>query len=113
MRIEGDPAIGEDHIFAAKWSLHDKYNPSLAKLDHQNESMAVLTAIYEAMTFVAMHSSKKKYYSWWWNIETMPQLLAKYILEYGAKPYEKISGKIKDSKEDEEYKEWSHRVAFF
>lgn len=46
-----------------KLSHHDRYHPSLANLDHRDESMALQIALHGAITFVAMHSSKNKGYS--------------------------------------------------
>ena len=75
VRIEGCPGIAASWEFAAKKSNHHRTQPQLAKMEHQNESMAVRIPHSGVIRFVAVHATTNEGYSYWWNGGTLRQML--------------------------------------
>ena len=69
--IEGAHGIEQHWEFAAKLSNQWQSRPDLAKLEHQNESMAVRIPHLGVIRFVAIHANKYKGYVYWWNGGTL------------------------------------------
>lgn len=75
VRIEGCPGILPYWEFAAKLSNHHRTQPRLAKLEHQNESMAVRIPHPGVIRFNAVHATRNEGYSYWWNGGTLRRML--------------------------------------
>ncbi|MBE3102861.1 MAG: hypothetical protein IMZ40_01335 [Bacilli bacterium] len=75
VRIEGCPGILPHWEFAAKKSNHYRSRPELAKLEHQNESMAVRIAHPGVIRFAVVHATSYEGYAYWWNGGTLRQML--------------------------------------
>jgi hypothetical protein len=75
VRIEGCPGILPHWEFAAKKSIHYRTRPELAKLEHQNESMAVRIPHAGVIRFAAVHATTYEGYAYWWNGGTLRQML--------------------------------------
>jgi hypothetical protein len=75
VRIEGAPGIERHWEFAAKLSNQHATRPDLAKLEHQNESMAVRIPHPGVIRYVAIHAQKYEGYAYWWNGGTLRQML--------------------------------------
>ena len=99
VRIEGGPGIERFWEFAAKRSNQWQRRPDLARLEHQNESMAVAISHPGVIKFVAIHSSKYEGYAFWWNGGTLRDMLERdrdygdnvYVhLEFGRYPDDEI-----------------------
>jgi hypothetical protein len=75
VRIEGCPGIAPSWEFAAKIYNYHATQPQLAKLEHQNESMAVRIPHSRVIRFVAVHARTNEGYSYWWNGGTLRQML--------------------------------------
>ena len=74
VRIEGAPGIERHWEFAAKLSNQQSTRPDLAKLEHQNESMAVRISHPGVIRYVAIHAHKYEGYAYWWNGGTLRQM---------------------------------------
>jgi hypothetical protein len=69
--LEGVPEFNPWWEFAAKQSNQiDKQN-DLAKMEHQNESMAVTIPHAGVIRFAAIHAERYKGYAFWWNGGTL------------------------------------------
>jgi hypothetical protein len=75
VRIEGAPGFELHWEFAAKLSKQWKTRPDLARLEHQNETMAVRIDHPGVVRYVAIHPSKYEGYAYWWNGGTLRQML--------------------------------------
>jgi hypothetical protein len=75
VRIEGAPGLEPHWEFAAKLSKQARTRPDLAKLEHQNETMAVRIEHPGVIRYVAIHASKYEGYAYWWNGGTLRQML--------------------------------------
>ena len=75
VRIEGAPGLEPHWEFAAKLSNQQWTRPDLAKLEHQNESMAVRIQHPGVIRYTAIHPQKYEGYSYWWNGGTLRQML--------------------------------------
>ena len=82
VRIEGAPGILPFWEFAAKLSNQWQERPDLAKVEHQNESMAVRIPHPGVIRFVAIHADKYEGYTYWWNGGTLREMLNRDY-EYG------------------------------
>lgn len=65
VRLEGVSDIIPYWEFAAKLSLNHQTRPDLAKLEHQNESLAVRIPHAGVIRFVAIHPIKYEGYAYW------------------------------------------------
>lgn len=75
VRIEGARGIEAFWEFAAKLSNQWQERPDLAKLEHQNESLAVRIPHPGVIRFVAIHADKYEGYAYWWNGGTLREML--------------------------------------
>ena len=86
VRIEGAPGIEPFWEFAAKLSNQAYERPDLAKVEHQNESMAVRIPHPGVIRFAAIHASKYEGYAYWWNGGTIREMLNR-DRDYGEDVY--------------------------
>lgn len=86
VRIEGAPGIEPFWEFAAKLSNQSETRPDLAKLEHQNESMAVRIPHPGVIRYVAIHPDQYEGYAYWWNGGTIREMLNRDSL-YGDDVY--------------------------
>jgi hypothetical protein len=67
VRLEGVPEFKPWWEFAAKQSNQIDKRNDLAKMEHQNESMAVTIPHVGVIRFAAIHAERYKVYAFWWN----------------------------------------------
>jgi hypothetical protein len=89
VQIEGAPGIERHWEFAAKLSIQHATRPDLAKLEHQNESMALRISHPGVIRYVAIHASKYEGYAFWWNGGTLRQML-NLDHQYGDNIYTRV-----------------------
>lgn len=75
VRIEGASGIEPHWEFAAKLSNQWQTRPDLAKIEHQNESLAVRISHPGVIRFAAIHATKYEGYAYWWNGGTIREML--------------------------------------
>jgi hypothetical protein len=86
VRIEGVTGIENFWEFAAKRSNQWQSRPDLAKVEHQNESMAVTIGHPGVIRFFAIHATKYEGYAFWWNGGTIREMLTR-DRDYGDDVY--------------------------
>ena len=75
VRIEGAINISPVWEFAAKRPLNHDIRPDLARVDHNNESLAVRIPHPGVIRFVAIHHKDYEGYMHWWNGGTLREML--------------------------------------
>ena len=75
VKIRGCPGIPEYWEFAAKLSNMHATQPHLAKIEHQNESMAVRIGHDGVIHFIAVHARRNEGYAFWWNGRSLWNML--------------------------------------
>ena len=75
VRIEGAAGNEWHWELAAKLSNNWQRRPDLAKIEHQNESMAVTIPHSGVIRFVAIHPNKYEGYAYWRNGGTLQEML--------------------------------------
>ena len=83
---EGAPGIERHWELAAKLSNNWQCRPDLAKIEHQNESMAVTIPHPSIIRFVAIHPNKYEGYANWWNGGTLREMLNRDC-KFGDEPF--------------------------
>src|SRR5665811_53036 len=71
VRLEGVSEFPAWWEFAAKQSIQIDSHPTIARLEHQNESMAVTIPHAGVIRFVAVHAQRYEGYAFWWNGGTL------------------------------------------
>jgi hypothetical protein len=71
VRLEGVPEFKPWWEFAAKQSNQIDKRNDLAKMEHQNESMAVMIPHASVIRFATIHAEKYEGYAFWWNGGTL------------------------------------------
>ena len=90
VRIEGAVGIERHWDLAVKLSNNWQCRPDLAKLEHQNESMAVTIPHPGVIRFVAIHPHKYEGYAYWWNGGTLREMLNRDC-KFGDEPFIRLN----------------------
>jgi hypothetical protein len=69
VHLEGVPEVQSWWEFAAKQSNQIDRRPDLAKMEHQNESMAMTIPHPCVIKFAAIHAEIYEGYAYWWKVE--------------------------------------------
>ena len=90
VRIERAIGIERHWKLAAKLSNNWQRRLDLAKIEHQNESMAVTISHPVIIRFVAIHPNKYKGYVYWWNGGTLREML-NHDRKFGDEPFIRLN----------------------
>jgi hypothetical protein len=71
VRLEGVPEFQSWWEFVAKQSNQIDRRPDLAKMEHQNKSMAVTIPHPGVIKFAVIHAEIYEGYAYWWNGGTL------------------------------------------
>ena len=75
VRIEANPEIPPFWEFAEKRPLNWSMRPDLARVDHNNESLAIRIPHNGVIRFMAIHQREHVGYMYWWNGGTLRDML--------------------------------------